>query len=426
MLRNYKKIFGIVTAASLLGSAYFAVAATSANIQAEIDSKAKQIEALQQEIKQYEQSLNQTSTKAKSLQNELATLTTSKKKLETQLKLTETNLSKTSATIQVITGQIDETEESIERQKEYLSATIRDIASEDDVSAIETFLSAKNMSEVSDYLIASEKLSSTLQASIGDLLASEAALSSQRSSAEVKKTELSKLKTNLSGQQKAVADTASQTNKLLSDTKGQEATFQKILTDKKALMEQFEKELFDYQSSLGIAVNKGGYPGAKKGILSWPLAAVRITQQFGKTAFSGRLYTSGSHNGLDLAASDGTAVLASLGGTVRATGNTDLKKNCYSYGKWILVDHPNGLSTLYAHLSSAMVNSGQSVATGDTIGYSGRTGYVTGPHLHLTLLVSASTQVMTYPAEKAVNCGGVTIPIAPPTAFLDPLAYLPK
>ncbi len=426
MQLNFKKIFGTLIFGALLGSAYFASAATPSNIQAEIDNKAKQIQALQEEIKKYEQNLDQTSTKARSLQNELSSLTTAKKKLETQLKLTEANLSKTSTTIQVISGKISETEESIERQKEYLSATLRDIASEDDTTAVEAFLSSKNMSEISDYLIASEKLSSTLQISILDLAASEAALTNQKTTAEVKKTELAKLKTSLSGQQKAVADTANQTTKLLTDTKGEEANYQKILTDKKALMEQFEKELFDYQSSLGITVNKGGYPGAKNGILSWPLASVRITQQFGKTAFSGRLYTSGSHNGLDLAASDGTAVSAALTGTVKATGNTDVKKNCYSYGKWILVEHQNGLSTLYAHLSSVSASPGQSVNTGDVIGYSGRTGYVTGPHLHLTVLVSASTQVMTYPPEKAVNCGGVTIPIAPPTAFLDPLAYLPK
>jgi murein DD-endopeptidase MepM/ murein hydrolase activator NlpD len=425
MLLRYKKIFALFLSV-LLGGAFFAYAATSGDIQNQINEKARQIQALQEEIKKYEQSLDQTSTKARSLQNELNALTTSKKKLETELRLTEVNLSKTSSTIQVISGQIIDTEERIKQDREYLAATIRGIAHEDDTSLIQTFLSTKNLSDVSDYIVAAEKLSEALQGTIKDLYASEEILSNQKTSAETKKAELAKLKTNLSGQQKAIADTAKETNKLLTNTKGEEATYQRILSDKKALMEQFEKELFDYQSNLGITVNAKGFPSAKKGILSWPLKTIRITQQFGKTAFSGRLYASGTHNGTDFGASDGTAIMASLGGKVRALGNTDLKKNCYSYGKWVLVDHPNGLATLYTHLSSVVVSPGDTVQTGDIIAYSGRTGYVTGPHLHLTLLVSASTEVMQYPPEKAVNCGGVTIPIAPPTAFLDPMAYLPS
>lgn len=403
-----------------------AIGATSAEIQSQIDQKAKQIQALQEEIKQYEQSLDQTSSKAKSLKNELATLTTAKKKLETELKLTETKISKTSNTIKVIAGQIVQTEEKIQNQKEYLRQTLRDISNEDNQNVISNFLANRSFSSVSDYIVATERLSNALESSINDLRESEASLSNQKSTAETTKTELSKLKQNLVGEQKAVTETANQKDKLLADTKGQEANYQKILDQKKALMLQFEKELFDYESNLGITVNTDGYPNPKHGILGWPLTKIIVTQMFGKTSFSGRLYASGTHNGTDFGASDGTPVHASLGGVVRATGNTDLKKNCYSYGKWVLVDHPNGLSTLYAHLSSIMVNSGQKVESGDTIAYSGRTGYVTGPHLHLSLLASASTKVMVYPPEKAINCGGVTIPIAPPTAFLDPMAYLPS
>ena len=87
--------------------------------------------------------------------------------------------------------------------------------------------------------------------------------------------------------------------------------------------------------------------------------------------------------------------------------------------------HTNGLSTLYAHLSSISVSQGQTVVTGDIIGYSGRTGYVTGPHLHLTVLASEGVRVMPIPAGKTRNCTGVTIPLADTKAFLDPLLYLP-
>lgn len=424
MQLNFRHL-SILTIGLFILSGCFAGAATSADLQSQIDDKARQIETLKEEIKQYEQSLTKTAGQAKTLQNELNALTTSKKKLEKELSLTEASLVRTGAAITKISSEINATEESIQIQKQYLGEVIRDLYREEETNMIEVALSSKDLGYVSSYLAHTETLASRLKTSIANLTESEQRLAEQKEDHLDKKTELSKLKVNLTTKKRAVSDTANLKDKLLTDTKGQEANYQKILEEKRALQIQFENELFQYQSNLGIKVDVSGYPAARHGILSWPLNGIRITQQFGKTAFSGRLYASGTHNGTDFAASDGTSVMASLGGTVRATGNTDLKKNCYSYGKWVLIDHPNGLSTLYTHLSSIGVSAGQGVAVGETIGHSGRTGYVTGPHLHLTLLVKASTQVMTYPAEKTMNCRGVTIPIAPPTAFLDPMAYLP-
>lgn len=424
MQLNFRKL-SILTLGLFISSSCFAVAATSADLQSQLDDKTRQIEALKAEIKQYEQSLTKTAGQAKTLQNELSALTTSKKKLEKELSLTEASLVKTGVAITKISSEINVTEQSIQIQKQYLGEVIRDMYREEEINMIEVALSSKDLGYVSGYLSHTETLASKLKTSIENLTESEQKLAEQKEDHLDKKTELSKLKVNLTTKKKAVTDTANLKDKLLVDTKGQEANYQKILEEKRALQIQFENELFQYQANLGIKVDVSGYPSARHGILSWPLNTIRITQQFGKTAFSGRLYASGTHNGTDFAASDGTTVMAALGGTVRATGNTDLKKNCYSYGKWILVDHPNGLSTLYTHLSSIGVSTGQNVAVGETIGHSGRTGYVTGPHLHLTVLAGAATQVMTYPAEKTINCRGVTIPIAPPTAFLDPMAYLP-
>ena len=76
------------------------------------------------------------------------------------------------------------------------------------------------------------------------------------------------------------------------------------------------------------------------------------------------------------------------------TGNTDEPRGCYSYGKWILIKHENGLSTLYAHLSLIKVNAGETVNTGDIIGYSGNTGYSTGPHLHLTVYATQGVKIV--------------------------------
>jgi murein DD-endopeptidase MepM/ murein hydrolase activator NlpD len=60
------------------------------------------------------------------------------------------------------------------------------------------------------------------------------------------------------------------------------------------------------------------------------------------------------------------------------------KSSGYSggYGKYIVIEHPNGTQTLYGHLSQVLVNVGDSVSKGDNIAKSGNTGRSTGPHLH--------------------------------------------
>jgi murein DD-endopeptidase MepM/ murein hydrolase activator NlpD len=79
---------------------------------------------------------------------------------------------------------------------------------------------------------------------------------------------------------------------------------------------------------------------------------------------------------------------------------------------------------MYAHLSSFAVAKGDIVKSGQVIGYSGNTGYSTGPHLHFTVYASQGVKVMQY--TSSVSCKHATIPIADPKAYLDPMLYLPK
>lgn len=85
------------------------------------------------------------------------------------------------------------------------------------------------------------------------------------------------------------------------------------------------------------------------------------------------------HYGTDFAANSGTEVRAFADGTIRAIGEND------SYGKYIILDHADGFSTLYAHCSQLYVSSG-CVSKGDLIAYVGSSGAATGPHLHFELL----------------------------------------
>ncbi|GEM_PF-642022 len=107
------------------------------------------------------------------------------------------------------------------------------------------------------------------------------------------------------------------------------------------------------------------------GQLSWPVAG-SITQHFG-----------GGHSGLDIAAPTGTAVRAAAGGRV-----VNLQQGEYDYGWYLVVDHGNGMKSLYAHLSTFSVKLGDAVGKGQQIGAVGSTGRSTGPHLHFEVRVN--------------------------------------
>ncbi len=88
------------------------------------------------------------------------------------------------------------------------------------------------------------------------------------------------------------------------------------------------------------------------------------------------------HTGVDLKATMGTDVVAAESGTVIFAGNKG------GYGKCVIIDHGNGLSTLYAHNSQLVVSVGQSVKRGEVISKAGTTGYSTGVHLHFEVRIN--------------------------------------
>jgi len=109
----------------------------------------------------------------------------------------------------------------------------------------------------------------------------------------------------------------------------------------------------------------------------YPVKAPIITDSYGYTRITGEYGI--AHKGTDFRAKEGTPVLAMNRGVVRQV------TTYRNYGKTIVVDHGLGLQTFYMHLSKIKVNVGQLVLPGETIGYSGSTGYADAAHLHLTM-----------------------------------------
>lgn len=420
---NVKKIILVIATFAFIAT--IASADSVQEIKQNISDHNEKIKQLEEEIKSYEKQIETISGEAQSLSNAIKVLDTSQKKIAAEIRKAEINIQKTNVTIKNLGMEMSDIEEKISSNTEAVAKILNKINQSDQETLLESFLGNKTLSDVFDEYKTVSELQQKVRDQSKELTAYKSQLADRKTSTEKEKQKLLVFKSELDDQKKILDLNKKEKNNLLAATKNQEAEYKKLLAITQAEKERFEQELYEYESQLKKAIDPESYPAAKKGVLSWPLENIFVTQFFGKTIDAKKLYVSGTHNGVDFRASRGTPVKATLKGKVKGVGNTDEQKGCYSYGKWILVEHPNGLSTLYAHLDLIKVSVGNEVRTGEVIGYSGNTGYSTGPHLHLTVYATQGIDgIRKY--SSSINCKNVNIPIADVRAYLDPMLYLPS
>lgn len=415
---------GVVIASILTGSVPRAFADTISDLQKKIADSNTNITALQSEIAGYETQLQQISTQKDSLANAIAQLTINQKKLEADIAVTQDKIDQADAEISQLNLGITDKESSIADAKTTLGQTMRTVNAEEGTSLVEVMLSNDSLASFLEDIGNLENLQGSIQADITNLQNLRTDLQNKRAAQTAIKQDQLALESKLNDQKDIILQNKQAQEKLLADTKNKESNYQDLIANKKAQEQEFEKELLDYQSQLKTAVDPNSYPTPGTQVLEWPLDNVRITQYFGNTPFAkSGAYNGKGHDGVDFGAPIGTPIKAARGGVVQGTGNTDLTCPGASFGKWIFIKHDDGLSTIYAHLSLIKVNQGDTVTTGQLIGYSGDTGYVTGPHLHFGVYASQGAQIG-HLQSKVCNAT-YTMPLAPLDAYLNPMDYLP-
>lgn len=399
------------------------LAQSATDLRNKIDQKNADIEKLEAEIAKYQKDLDAVGKEATSLAGEIKKLDLTRAKLNTDIKVTQNKIDATNLIIQKLSLQIGDKEETIGDNKVAISTSIRKIKELGEVSLLESVLADATLADVWREVQSLQAFQEKVRQHTDDLKDAKLSLEDNKRETEAAKADLVGLKTELSDQKLIVDQNTKTKNKLLADTKNQESAYRTMLAARQAQKAALEKEIADYESQLKYILDPKTLP--KAGVLAWPLDRIIITQQFGLTSDSGRLYASGTHNGTDFGVPVGTPVKAMASGTVIGTGDTDQTCPGASFGKWVLIKYNNGLASTYAHLSLIKASKGDKVSTGTVVGYSGNTGYSTGPHLHVSMYAGDAVKVQSLPSKA---CGGrtYTMPVAARNAYLDPLVYLPK
>ena len=223
------------------------------------------------------------------------------------------------------------------------------------------------VNEVMDY---DRQVISDLQATRRQLTEDKAALEQQKSEMESSQTKLQ--------QQVDAAST------LIREYEETEAGHQAML-DEAAEDEARIQALIRQQQSGGSSGGSGS-SGSNSGVdgYIWPTNNTRVvTSPYGERWCPFHGYE--SHNGADIDAARGSAVLAAKSGRVIQAGWNG------GYGISVMIAHDDGITTLYGHMDGCSVSVGQTVSQGETIGICGSTGNSTGAHIHYTMYKNGGT-----------------------------------
>jgi murein DD-endopeptidase MepM/ murein hydrolase activator NlpD len=388
-----------------------------------ISTREEEIKKLEEEIADYKLRLESVAGQRTTLQNAVQTIDLTRAKLTKDIMLTEKKIDQTSSVISDIEAGVKLQESKINKSRLVIKDIILRIDQADSDTLVEVMLGNDSVSDFVQELDDLERVRLSVRDNIKSLERYRQELTGSREMREKERKNLLALSNQLDDKKRLADAKRKEQNLLLATTKNQESNYKKMLSDRETRKKQFEREIEDFEAQLRAEIDPNSFPSPGTKVLGYPVENVVVTQKFGKTKDARRLYLSGTHSGMDFRATPGTKIIAAADGVVREVGDTDKACAGASYGKWVLIDHKNGLSTIYAHLDLIKVEKGQGLEIGDLVGYSGSTGYATGPHLHFGLFVSSAVQISDIPSKSCKNAV-FHIPAAPSNAYLDPMDYL--
>ncbi len=392
--KKTKRIIGIALIIMMIGALFAScsVSSLAAVTQESIKAKENQISKAKKE----RDSLAGAKTDLEKLKKQLEA---SKSDLNSYISKLDGQLSDIQAKIDALNEQITEKEKEIEKttaelleaeeiqkaQYEAMKKRIKFMYERGDTLYFEMIVATGSLSDMLNKAEYIEKLSAYDRGKLNEYIATTELIKLTKEALEEEKATLDATKEQREEEEAALKALLAEKNKELSavtaDIKGKEsaiAEYEAQIKAENAAIAALEKEVAADKASLAT---RRTYDG---GMFTWPCPGyTRISDNFGMRTHP-ILGVKMMHNGLDLAASSGTAILAAYGGSVVAADYNS------SMGNYIMINHGSGLYTIYMHCSALSVSKGQEVSAGTRIGSVGSTGRSTGPHLHFGVRLNGS------------------------------------
>ena len=364
-IHKYKLINNVgiwVTILSLLLSVFF-----YNPIKVNAESNQEKINRLNKEIQQYQDAANAKHSEANTLKDVIADL-------NAEISTAQKALDLTSAQIADNASQIERANQDLDRQKGILKDNLKVVYKQGEVTPIEIIASSKNLSD----FVSQQEYYSAIKKRIDQNLIK---IEELKKELDQRKAELTELSTKQKGQVNAIAEKRAQQASLLAKTQGEEANYQKVASDLSAQRKQAEDQaraqaaaaaaafrsgnlvslgnvnagdIVGYMGSTGnstgthlhfsVLDSSGGFINPNGSPFDYRQATTGVvTQNYGSATCSVCGYS--FHNGIDIANPSNPPVRAVASGQIIFNG-----WDPYGFGHKVMIMHPNGYITLYAHL----------------------------------------------------------------------------
>ena len=368
-----------------------ALAAAPEELQRSIEDKSKALQEVNSKIRATQSQIIELQGQGKTLKQALATLGYQVDQVNLGIKSSEINIDKLRLELRSLGYELNDVSVEIDGGEEAIAKILRQLQQKNRDGLLVVLLKNETLADGLFEIQALRDVQNNLSLNVSELTTFQEKLKSNLVLTADKKSELEVENVNLKSRKSILADQQTEKDRLLKETKNQEGLYQKRLTELESQQRGILDEITRIEAELRTRFKPADLPSKKTASFVWPITLdggkIRITQNWGETALAGRFYKGQAHNGMDIGAPIGTPVYAADGGKIV---RVDYNGRSYQYGRYILIDHGNGLSTLYAHLSETATSGGQSVTKGQLIGYVGATGFVTGPHLHFGVYATPS------------------------------------
>ena len=267
-----------------------------------------------------------------------------------------------------------------EKHKERIQA----MEEEGKVSYWEVIFQANSFTDMLDRLNMMEEIAASDQRRLQEISAVAEEVIATRDTMEQEKLDLEQTRLDLDATQVTLDEKRAEADEILQELVAKGEEYEQMLEESEnaqsklmAEIAQKEKELSkaQYEEKLAAAAAAGNAPPSNA---TWqcPVPYYTLTSPFGMRVHPVLGYAR-MHNGIDLACAQGTPIYATRAGTV-----TVASYQAGGAGNYVSINHGDGFSSIYMHMTHYIVYAGQQVAKGQVIGYVGSTGISTGPHLH--------------------------------------------
>ena len=392
-MRHWKKVVCVLLGIAIM---FTYVEPARAVTNDSIREKEDQIKKAKEEVSNLKSSMTDVEALKKELERSKNDLTAYVTQLDTELSGIQEKIQKYNTLITEKEDQIVETTEELneaikqqEDQYEAMKKRIRFMYEKGDTFYLEMLFSSAGFADMmnkADYI---ESLSRYDRNKLEEYVQTREMVELCKEELETEKELLDEAKTAKEAEEATISSLIEEKEAQIKSVSGDIANKEAAIKEYEAMIAQENAEISALEKAVAEEKARLEAENAQAriyngGMFTWPCPGYkRISDEYGNRIHP-ILGTQQFHNGVDMAASSGTAILAAYDGDVIAATYSS------SMGNYIMIDHGSGLYTIYMHCSALYVSKGQAVTKGQNIAAVGSTGRSTGPHLHFSVRLNGS------------------------------------